>query len=107
MDENESLILIRANCNCVLNVKALVSTFNQEKALIGAFSEITSPCVDLRFKLSCCWWCGGAGAQVSKLGRYRPQNWKLETNLQIEKLSRRAAAGQARVRAAVKLNIIY
>ena len=35
----------------VLNVKALVGTFNQEKALVVAFSVITSLCVDLRFKL--------------------------------------------------------
>ena len=34
----------------VLNVKALVGTFNQEKAF-GAFSVIMSLCLDLRFKL--------------------------------------------------------
>ena len=28
--------------NSVLNVKAVVATFNQEKALVGAFSVITN-----------------------------------------------------------------
>ena len=28
--------------NCVLNVKAVVAAFNQEKALVGAFSVITN-----------------------------------------------------------------
>ena len=37
--------------NSVLNVKAVVAAFNQEKALVGAFSVITNLCVDLRFKL--------------------------------------------------------
>ena len=37
--------------NSVLNVKALVSAFNQEKALVGAFSVITNLHVDLRLKL--------------------------------------------------------
>ena len=32
-------------------MKALVGTFNQEKALVGAFSVITNLRVDLRFKL--------------------------------------------------------
>ena len=32
-------------------MKAVVATFNQEKALIGAFSVITNLRVDLRFKL--------------------------------------------------------
>ena len=35
----------------VLNVKALVGAFNQEKALVGAFSVIMNLRVDLRFKL--------------------------------------------------------
>ena len=35
----------------VLNVKALVGAFNQEKALVGAFSVITNLRMDLRFKL--------------------------------------------------------
>ena len=30
----------------VLNVKALVGAFNQEKALVGAFSVIVKPVVD-------------------------------------------------------------
>ena len=34
-----------------LNVKALVGVFNQEKALIGAFSVITNLRMDLHFKL--------------------------------------------------------
>ena len=29
----------------------VVAAFNQEKALVGAFSAITNLCVDLRFKL--------------------------------------------------------
>ena len=32
-------------------MKALVGTFNQEKALVGAFSVITNLRMDLRFKL--------------------------------------------------------
>ena len=39
------------NRYCALNVKALADTFNQEKALVGAFSVITNLRVDLRFKL--------------------------------------------------------
>ena len=35
----------------VLNVKALVGAFNQEKALVGAFSVITKLRMDLRLKL--------------------------------------------------------
>ena len=35
----------------VLNVKAVVAAFNQEKALVGAFSVITNLRMDLRFKL--------------------------------------------------------
>ena len=35
----------------VLNVKAVVAAFNQEKALVGAFTVITNLRVDLRFKL--------------------------------------------------------
>ena len=33
--------------NSVLNVKAVVATFNQEKALVGAFSVITNLRMDL------------------------------------------------------------
>ena len=41
-----------AQClNSVLNVKAVVAPFNQEKALVGAFSVITNLRMDLRFKL--------------------------------------------------------
>ena len=37
------LIVLLAWClNSVLNVKAVVATFNQEKALVGAFSVITN-----------------------------------------------------------------
>ena len=32
---------------CVLNVKAVVAAFNQEKALVGAFSVITNLRMDL------------------------------------------------------------
>ena len=35
----------------VLNVKVLVGAFNQEKALLGAFSVITKLRVDIRLKL--------------------------------------------------------
>ena len=35
----------------VLKVKVLVGAFNQEKALVGAFSMITNLRMDLRFKL--------------------------------------------------------
>ena len=35
----------------VCNVKALVGIFNQEKALVGAFSVIVKPSCNLRFKL--------------------------------------------------------
>ena len=34
-----------------LNVKAVVAAFNQEKALVGAFSVITNLWMVLRFKL--------------------------------------------------------
>ena len=37
--------------NSVLNVKALVGSFNQERALVGVFSVITNLQMDLRFKL--------------------------------------------------------
>ena len=37
----------------VLNLKMLVGTFNQEKALVGAFSVIMNLRVDLRLKLQC------------------------------------------------------
>ena len=32
--------------NSVLNVKALIGAFNQEKALVGAFSVIVQPVVE-------------------------------------------------------------
>ena len=32
-------------------MKAVVAAFNQEKALVGAFSAITNLCVDFRYKL--------------------------------------------------------
>ena len=35
--------------NSVLNVKAVVASFKQEKALVGAFSGITNLRIDLRF----------------------------------------------------------
>ena len=35
----------------VFNVKALVGAFNQEEALVGAFSVIANIWMDLRFKL--------------------------------------------------------
>ena len=35
----------------VLNMKAVVATFNQEKALVEAFSVIANLRVDLRFQL--------------------------------------------------------
>ena len=37
--------------NSVLDVKVLVGAFNQEKALVGAFSVITNLRKDLRSKL--------------------------------------------------------
>ena len=37
--------------NGVLNEKAVVAAFNQDKALVGAFSVITNLRMDLRFKL--------------------------------------------------------
>ena len=37
--------------NSVLNVKAVVATFNQEKALVGVFSVITNRLMDLRLNL--------------------------------------------------------
>ena len=33
---------MKLGLKCVLNVKAVVATFNQEKALVGAFSVITN-----------------------------------------------------------------
>ena len=45
-------------------MKALVGTFNQEKALVGAFSVIMNLRVDLRFKL----WCSSQ-IKVGMLGR--------------------------------------
>ena len=41
-----------AQClNSVFNVKALAGAFNQEKALVGAFSVITNLRMDLGLKL--------------------------------------------------------
>ena len=37
-------------CNSVLNVKAVLAVFNQERALVGAFYVIIN-IMDLRFKL--------------------------------------------------------
>ena len=37
--------------NCVLNVKAVVAAFNQEKALVEAFLVITNLQMDLRLNL--------------------------------------------------------
>ena len=37
---------VNARLNSVLNVKALVGAFNQEKALVGAFSVIVQPVVE-------------------------------------------------------------
>ena len=45
------IIELRWGPNSVLNLKALVDTFNQEKALVGAFSVMTNLRMDLRFKL--------------------------------------------------------
>ena len=45
--------------NSVLNVKAVVATFNQEKALVGAFSVITN----LRMKLFEALVCSSMGPQ--------------------------------------------
>ena len=42
---------MRVHLISVLNVKAVVAAFNQEKALVGAFSVITNLRMDLRFKL--------------------------------------------------------
>ena len=43
--------ILNFGLNGVLNVKAIVGTFNQEKALVGALSVITNLRVDLRLKL--------------------------------------------------------
>ena len=62
-------------------MKALEGTFNQEKALVGAFSVITKLCVDLRFKL--CY------RQPQQESSYLPQSdyhklqQKLSTNDQL------------------------
>ena len=37
--------------SCFLWLNAVVAAFNQEKALVGAFSVITNFRMDLRFKL--------------------------------------------------------
>ena len=39
-------MIIASRLNSVLNVKALVGTFNQEKALVGAFSVIVKTGVE-------------------------------------------------------------
>ena len=44
--------------NSVLNVKAVVAAFNQEKVPVGAFSVITNLRVDLRFML---YWLSAGG----------------------------------------------
>ena len=46
---------VNACLHSVLNVKALVGAFNQEKALEGAFSVITNLRVDFRLQLYCVW----------------------------------------------------
>ena len=38
---------VNVNPLCVLNVKAVVAAFNQEKALVGAFCVITNLRMDL------------------------------------------------------------
>ena len=40
--------------NSVLNVKALVGAFNQEKALVGAFSVIVQPVVEPMDRFAVC-----------------------------------------------------
>ena len=45
--KTELLLLIAFTLNSVLNVKALGGAFNQEKALVGAFSMIVQPVVEL------------------------------------------------------------
>ena len=51
--------------NSVLNVKAVVAAFNQEKALVGAFSVITNLRMDLLEALVAMqmveWWSGVRG----------------------------------------------
>ena len=48
----EDFTMTEKEClNSVLNVKAVVATFNQEKVLEGAFSVLANLRVDLRFKL--------------------------------------------------------
>ena len=39
-------LVLPTQFNSVLNVKALVGAFNQEKALVGAFSVIVQPVVE-------------------------------------------------------------
>ena len=51
MSTYRGLMPVWHSSNGVLNVKALVGAFNQEKALVGAFSVITNLRMDLRFKL--------------------------------------------------------
>ena len=49
--------------NSVLNVKAVVAAFNQEKALVGAFSVITNLRMELFQALVSSVWCRpGQGA---------------------------------------------
>ena len=38
--------IFRKYCNSLFNVKVLVGAFNQEKALVGAFSVIVQPVVE-------------------------------------------------------------
>ena len=38
--------MLTNSLNSVLNVKAVVAAFNQEKALVGAFSVIVQPVVE-------------------------------------------------------------
>ena len=42
---SSTLLRVMISRHIVLNVKALVGTFNQEKALVGAFSMIVQPVV--------------------------------------------------------------
>ena len=44
-------VRLALSLNSVLNLKAVVAAFNQEKGLVGAFSVITNLRMDLRFNL--------------------------------------------------------
>ena len=59
--------------NSVLNVKAVVAAFNQEKALVGAFSVITNLRIDLRLNLY--WWLQER-LPLSPPPRIRVQVWR-------------------------------